>query len=237
MIIKKNETWYKDKADSLAVSHNDLRNSYGGVSDFKRMKVNYDLFNNILSLKDFEYVCKPFGAEAGELPANMQNHDISSSKIKALLGMEYKRPFSWKVIATNSEATTRKEEKEFSLIKQHVVSQIMTPIKQAIEEQHQQELQNEELTEEQKGEIQKQIAAELKAKTPEEVKKYMEREHQDPAEVLASQLLEYLLLDLDVKRKLNEAFKHLSLSAKEIMYVGILNDDLQVWNINSLDVN
>lgn len=229
--------WYKDKANQLDIDHNGLSISYGGVSDYKRMKVNYDLFNNILDLKDFEYVCKPFGSESGELPAQMVNRDISSSKIKALLGMEMKRPFSWRVVASNPEATTRKEQEQFGRIKDFVVSQILGPIRQDIETKIAEETKGKNLTDEEKQDLQNRINEELNAQTPIETQKYMEREHQDPAEVMTHQLLEYLIQKTDIRRKFNEAFKHLSLSAKEVMYVGILNDEPQVWNVNSIRVN
>jgi len=103
-----NKAWYKQQADSLDVKHTDINTGNHGISEYKRMKVNYDLFNNILNIRDFEYVCRPFGSEVGELPAQMVNRDIVSGKIKAILGMELKKPFSWSVIATNPEATTRK---------------------------------------------------------------------------------------------------------------------------------
>lgn len=229
--------WYKDKADELDSDHNSLRESYGKVSDYKRMQVNYNLFNNILDLKDFEYVCKPFGAESGELPASMVNRDISSTKLKALFGMEMKRPFSWKTIAVNPEATTRKEQAHFAKIKEFVISEMLGPIKQRIEAQVAEENKGAELTDEEKQQVAQKTAQMLEAQTPEEAKKYMEREHQDPAEVMSHQLLEYLIQKTEVKRKFNEAFKHLSLSAKEVMYVGILNGEPQVWNINSLRVH
>ena len=229
--------WYKDKANELDLDHNGLRISYGEISDYKRMKVNYNLFNNILDLSDFEYVCKPFGAEAGELPAQMVNRDISSGKIKALLGMEMKRPFSWRVVATNPEATTRKEQEQFGRIRDFVVSEMIGPARQEIEAQIEAETKGRDLNEEEQQAIQQRIQEELNARTPLETKKYMEREHQDPAEVMSHQLLEYLIQKTDIKRKFNEAFKHLSLSAKEVMYVGILNGEPQVWNVNSLRVN
>ena len=50
------KAWFKQEADRLDGLHYDIDRGSGGVSDFKRMKVNYDLFNNILDLKDFEYV-------------------------------------------------------------------------------------------------------------------------------------------------------------------------------------
>ena len=234
----KNKQWYKDMADELDNSHGNLLSAgRDDVSEFKRMKVNYDLFNNILNLDDFSYVCQPFGAEAGELPASMVNRDIVSGKIKAILGMEMKRPFSWKVLATNPEATTRREQEEFGRIQEFVVSEIMKPIRIETEKKYQEQLNNKELTEEEKKQIEQQIQQETKAQTPEEVKKYMEREHQDPAEVLFHQLLEYLIKKCDIKTKFNNAFKHLHLSAKEIMYVGILNGEPEVWNVNSIRFN
>src|SRR5690606_19303001 len=110
---------------------------YKDISEHRRMKINYDLFNNIISISDFEYVCKPFGQTVGELPANFTNKDICSGKIKALLGMENKRSFSWRVIAVNDEAHTVREEHEFGMIRDYVVSEIMKPIRMEIEQKYQ----------------------------------------------------------------------------------------------------
>ena len=114
---KKSRQYYKDQINKLDVRslYNNTYSFEGGVSNYKRKKVNYDLFNNIVNLADFEYVCKPYGAEAGELPADLTNRDIISGKIKALMGMEEKRPFSWTVYAVNDDATNRIEQKEFDL--------------------------------------------------------------------------------------------------------------------------
>lgn len=232
-----NKAWYKQQSDIIDNEHNSTSYVYGDVSDYKRMKVNYDLFNNILDLKDFEYVCKPFGAEAGELPAKMINRDIVSGKIKAMLGMEMKRPFSWNVIATNPEATTRKEQEEFGRIKDYVVSEALKPIRLQIEQQKAEESKGKQLTPDEIAAIQQQIEQELQAQTPEEVKKYMTREHQDPAEVMSQQLLEYLTQKCDLKRKFGTAFKHGMLSGSGIMFVGILNGEPEAWNVNSLRFN
>lgn len=229
--------WYKDEARSVAIAHNDLSSANGGVSELKRMQVNYDLFNNIINLKEFEYVCKPYGAKIGELPANMSNRDISSSKIKALLGMEMKRPFSWRALAVNPEATSRKEQEEFRRINEYVIAGILGPIRKQIETQVAQENAGKELSQEETQAINQQIDQELNAQTPPEVKKYMERDHQDPAEVMTHQLLEYLMQKLDIRTKFNTAFKHLSLSAKEVMYIAANNGEVDAWNVNSMDIN
>jgi len=237
------KSWYKQNIDFL-----DKRsfsqvgfNGYGfdsfdtnGVSDYKRMKVNYDMFNNMLNIRDFEYVVRPFGAQSGELPANFVNRDIVSPKIKVLLGMEMKRPFAWKVMAVNEEATTRREQEEFKMIQEYVMSEIMKPIRAGLEQKKLAELQGQQPTPEQIQQIQQQIEQELQTMTPPEIRKYMEREHQDPAEALAHQLLEYMIHKENVSTKFNQGFKHLCISAKEIFWVGILNGEPAMSTVNPL---
>lgn len=91
--------WYKDFIDrysGFSYSSGGLfyANDNSGFTDHHRMRVNYDLYNNILHKEDFLYVIKPFGdsQELGEMPADFTNKDIISSKIKALLSMERDRP-------------------------------------------------------------------------------------------------------------------------------------------------
>lgn len=233
---KNSKQWYKDQCDLIdnkSFSNNSFI-GFGGVTEYKRKKVNYDLFNNILNLKDFEYVCKPYGAEAGELPASMSNKDIVSSKIKVLLGMEMKMPFSYKVVATNEEATTRREQEEFGQIREFVINTILEPIRRELEVKSQQEAQGRELSPQERQQIAEQVSEELKARTPEEVRKYMVREHQDPAEVLASQLLEYLVRKQNIRDKFNKAWKHGLLSGQEIYWVGIVNGEPTVKVVNPL---
>lgn len=233
--------WFKDQLRSLnkisfsTGSMFGLTNLGRGISDYRRMKVNYDLFNNVINKADFEHVCYPFGKEAGELPADFTNKDIISGKIKALLGMEMRRPFSWKVVATNTEATTRKEEEEFSKLKDFVVNSIIAPIKQKIELEQAQALKGQELTTEEKQRIEQEVAQKLKAMTPQEVKRYMAREHQDPAEVLAHQLLQYLIQKENIRMKFNKGWKHGLIAGKEIFWVGIVNGDPILKVVNPLN--
>lgn len=232
-----NKKWYEEKADLLDKDFDEVKYGYGDISEYKRLKVNYDLNNNILDLKDFEYVCRPFGAEAGELPARMINRDIVSGKIKSVLGMEMNRPFSWQVVATNPEATTRREQEQASRIRQFVVEQITLPIKQQIELKYQEQLKGKKLSEQEVQQIQQQIEQEVQAQTPDEVKKYMEREYQDPAEAMSEQLLTYLIQKTDARRKFNKVFKHGLLSGEEVMYSGILNGEPEIWVVNTMDFN
>lgn len=229
--------WYKDKIIKLDSFSNRTVYGFGGVSEYHRMKVNYDLFNNILDVRDFEYVVKPFGAESGELPAKMVNRDILSNKIKAVLGMEQKRGFDYRVYAVNADATTRREQEEFGRLRDFVVNTVTMPIRQQLEIEAQQKMKGQELTEEEKQQIQAEIEEKFKAMTPEEVKLYMEREHQDPAEAMSSQLLTYLIQKTRAKRKFNEGCKHAAISAKEIYWVGEVNGEPELRVCNPLRFN
>lgn len=235
--------WYKDQIRSLNRISFSSGSMFGvtdlgqGISDYRRMKVNYDLFNNIINITDFEHVCYPFGKEAGDLPADFTNKDIISGKIKALLGMEMRRPFSWKVVATNPEATTRREEEETKRLKDYVINSIIAPIKQQIELEFQQEQQGRELTFEEKQKAQEEINQRLQTMTPPEVKRYMERDHQDPSEVLAHQLLQYLLQKEDIRMKFNKGWKHGLISGKEIYWVGTINGEPVLKVINPLNLD
>jgi hypothetical protein len=227
--------WFKDQADMLdKISlRGSTVNGFGAVSEYKRKKVNYDLFNNIVDIKEFTHVCQPFGAEVGDLPANFTNRDIVSPKIKVLLGMEMNRPFSWKVAAINEEATTRKEEEEFNRIRDFVVDEVMKPIRLEKEKALKEAAKGGKLNPEELQELQSQLDAEIEAKTPDKVRKYMSREHQDPAEALSRQLLEYLLIDKKINHKFNKGMKHLCLSGEDVYWVGILNGEPDIEVVNS----
>lgn len=232
--------WYKKKLDGLdgmSFMNGKLYNNgsdTSGISEYRKMRVNYDLFNNKVNKADFEYVCAPFGKEVGELPADFTNKDILSGKIKALLGMEMKRPFSWKVAAVNEEATTRKEQAEFKKLKDFVYNSIMIPIQQEIEKKYQAERKGAPLTPEEQQKIDQQVQEELKAMTPPEVKKYMARDHQDPAEALAHQILSYLIQKQDIKMKFNKAWKHGLISGREIFWVGVVNGEPTLKVVNPI---
>jgi hypothetical protein len=236
---KDDKKWYKNQADLLDTKtiSNSTSTGFGDVSEYKRKKINYDLFNNIINLRDFEYVCKPYGSQTGELPANFTNRDIISSKIKVLLGMEMKMPFSWKVMAVNEEATTRKEQEEFKRIKEYVQNQIMLPIKQQMILQEQEKLQGKELSPQEQQELMARVEEQSQSQTPEEVRKYMMRDHQDPAEAMAHQILEYVIKKQNVKDKFNKAWKHATISGQEVYWIGILNGEPQLRVVNPLYFN
>ena len=227
-----NFLWYREKIDMYDTKANFLSIGYGGVNEYKRMRVNYDLFNNIVDLSDFAYVASPYGAEQGEMPAQMANRDICSYRVKALIGMEMKRPFGYRVMATNKEASNRKIEEETSRIRDFVVQSIMAPIKQQKEAEYQAQMKGRELTEQEMQEMQAKMESEIQQLTPDKVRAYMKRDHRDPAEVQGQQLLNYLIKKLDARKKFNNGWKHGLISAYEVYWLGIVNGEPAMKVVN-----
>lgn len=211
--------WYKDTVNFL--DHKTTYNTaiFYDSTDYIRKKVNYDLYNGVIDRRDFEYVVRPLGSEVGELPADFTNKDIVSNKIKVLLGMEMERPFSYRIFAVNEDATTRREQEAFRRYREYVIQQIMLPIQQEVQMKYAQAVNGQNLSPQQTQQIQQQIQQEIQAQTPEEVMIYMKRKHQDPAEVMASQILSYIVNEQDCQRKFNKGWKHAMLSAYEIHWL------------------
>lgn len=230
-----NYLWYKQKADFYeAEASNQIYVGGGQVSRYRRMKVNYDLFNNILDISELEHICHPFGAEQGELPAVMSNKDISSYTIKALIGMAKRRSLGYKLLAINPEALSRKKEEENRRISEYVIDYIMSPIRMEAEKAMIQEMENRDITEEEKQQLQEKMQARIAENTPERVKSYMKRAYKDPSEIQGHQILEWIKKDQDVDFKFNQGIKHAFLSAYEIYFIGIENKKAVLKVVNPI---
>lgn len=232
-----NFRWYKHKADTLFKRKNNyVRYESGSFyysnknpdrTRFDRtlnMKVNYDLYNNILNMRELSRT--KTGVSFLDNTANpmyqedVENFDIVSNKIKVIQGLEMRRPLDLRFVAVNPDATTRREQKMTEMVKQFVNNQIMAPIQRELEMKRQQELAGRELSEEEIQQIDAKLQEELAAKTPDEAKEYMEREYQDPAEVQANQLLNFLRQKTKAADKFNEGCKQAALVAHEAYWVG-----------------
>jgi long-subunit acyl-CoA synthetase (AMP-forming) len=142
--------------------------------------------------------------------------------------------FKWHVIATNEEAIKMKENVKFDKIREYVIQQIMKPIQQELEIKAAEKYKGKELTREEKLAIQQEVQQQMQAMTPEQVDVFMKRKYKAPVEIMVSQILKYIILKLDVKRVFNEGWKHGTISAHEIYWTGIVNDEPFIQAVNPL---
>ena len=146
--------------------------------------------------------------------------------------MEMRRPFGYRLMATNKEAANRKVEEETSRITEYVVQSIMAPIRQKKEQEYQEQMKGRQLTDQELQEMQAKMEEEIEAMTPDKVRAYMKRDHRDPSEVQGQQILNYLIQKLDIKKKFNNGWKHGLISAYEVYWLGIINGEPAMKVVN-----
>lgn len=243
-----NFRWYKEHIDHAIGVYDDrlfpeFGEDGGYRNDMRRerdMDINYDLYDGKIRKENFKYIYSPFNVE-GDKPADFNNKDIISKRINAIDGIERQRQFAYKIVAVNPEATSRREQEEFSRMREYVVAQIMEPIQQQLEQEAAQQAEGAQMKLAQMQEsgasqeeiqaaqqevkaaqqqMQEQMQQRMEAMTPEEVRKYMKRDHQDPADVLGSQIMEYIRKDQDLKEKWNLMNKDFACVGTAVAFVG-----------------
>lgn len=227
LVSSKSEQYFKDWIDRLDtrsfINEGNTVESNFEYSEWRRKKANYDLYNGIVDVTDFLHVFSGTGLTHDNIPARLTNRDISSTKIKAIMGLELERPFEYRVAAVNKEATTKAEGVRFDMLKDFVYQEAMGEIEAEI-------MGNAEQTEEGMAQAQ----ADIERMTPERVHRYMARKYQDPAEVQAQQLLEYLVERERIEDKFRKGLKHACLSAYDIYYIYDSNGHPKISVVNPL---
>ena len=228
---KNDYAWAKSVIDEIERQSSDNRLDVStSLSSSDRKKVNYDLFNGKLDREDFEYVCKPYGMDVGEMPAELRHYDIMSPKLRVLFGEEIKRPFNYKVVSTNPEAITDKERQKADLLRQYITEQIQQKVQQTLAMQAEggmMEAQDPEAQQQQMQQVQQ-------AMTPPEIEEYMKRTYQDGREIQAQQILNYLEKKERLRDKFNKGWKHALISGEEVYWSGIVNGEPTLRTVNPL---
>lgn len=75
-------------------------------------KINYDLYNGKLHMQDLCMILNPDSIKAKYIPESIQHYPIINSKINVLKGEEIRRTFDFRVVVTNPNAVSQKEEEK-----------------------------------------------------------------------------------------------------------------------------
>jgi hypothetical protein len=177
--------------------------------DYTNKRENYDLFNDIMDTRNMSKIISPAGLNLSSFPATMQNYPLINPKLKLLLGEEIKRRFEWRVICTNPDNFTIKEDKMKESLMQYI---------------------NEAL---QAGEQDQEV---IKRRL-QEIQKYYKYDYQDFREKISSEILKFYFQEQEMQRKFNEGFLDALISADEIYRVDIIAgepklikcDPLRIW--------
>lgn len=173
---KKTKAWRKtvlDWADTKSFTH------YSPVrKSVLHKKINYDLLNGVLHMKDLAQIINPEDLKAKYIPEKIQHFPIINSKLNVLIGEELGRVFDYRVVVTNPNAVSEIEENK----KQQVLQQI------------QQEIENQSQSQE---EFQQKL---------EKMNEYFTYDWQDMREQRANYLLNHYVKEYNMPLIFNKGF-------------------------------
>ena len=202
---KKNKKWRKDNVDYAD------RFSYYYSEEVRQnlenKLTNLNLYNGIVDVRDINKAINPQGIDAEFIPDNIPHHPIMVPKIDLLVGEETKRRFDWKVITTNPNAISKKEEDKKKVLTESIVSFLNN------------NYEGEELD-----------------KKIQELDKYLKYEWQDFREKMANQILRHYWHEQEFELKFNKCFKDALIMGEEIIQVDIVQNEPVLIKLNPLKV-
>lgn len=192
---KKTKAWRKKHCDWAAskafFNYSPVRKSV------LHKKINYDLINGKLYMKDLMLVINPDNIQAGFIPDKIQHYPIMNSKLNVLRGEESKRVFDYRVVITNPNA--------ISEIEANKKAELMQRLQQMVADTSQSE---------------EEFNAEL-----DKLNEYITYEWQDMREVRANALLNHYVKELNIPLIFNQGFMDAMTVAEEVYMCDIVGGE------------
>jgi hypothetical protein len=202
---KKNKPWRKQNLD--AADKHSFYNDERIRKSLKNKIVNYQLYNGVVNINDLSETVNPYQMDASFIPDNIPHHPIVVPKIDLLVGEESKRRFDWKIMITNNNAITEKENSRRDLLHQKLQEFLLAGYP---EEQAEQKLK--------------------------EVEDFFKYDWQDVRERMSTQILQHYYAEQDFESKFLDGFKDALISAEEIYQTDIVLDEPVLTRLNPLKV-
>jgi len=202
---KKTKQWRIDTIDSA--DRHSFYHSESVRQTVRNKIINLNLYNGIVDIRDLTDVVNPYQLNASFVPDNLPHHPIAVPKIDLLVGEESKRRFDWKVIVTNQNAITEKENQKKEILLQKMQEFLAANYPEEELEQKMQEMED-----------------------------YFKYEWQDVREKMANQILRHYYQEQDFETIFLNCFKDALIQAEEIVQVDIVHGEPTITKLNPLKV-
>jgi len=203
---RKTKKWRKSNVD-YADRHSFYHNEFVRKSLRNRV-INYNLYNGVVDVRDINRVINPTKLDATFVPDNIPHHPILVPKIDLLVGEEIKRRFDWRVVVSNADAISAKEEEKKKVLFQR--------ISEALQANYAEEELEQKFT---------------------ELEEYMTYSWQDLHEKMANQILRHYWEEQEFATIFNHGFKDALIAGEEIYQVEIVLDEPVLTKLNPLKVH
>lgn len=199
---KKTKEWFRKNIDAIDSSGYFL--DEGVRASYRNRRINYNLFNGTVDTEDLFKTLNPNDLKGISIDAKIQHYPIAVPRINVLVGEELKRRFDYKIIITNPDSISIKEEEKLKMFKEQVTEFLNSNYKE------------EEL--------------ERKLK---ELEEYGEYEWQDYREIVANQLLRHLYQEQKLDLVFNDGFLDVLLAGEEYYITEIVSGEPVLRRLNT----
>lgn len=208
-------------------------------------KINYDLVNGIIHMKDIANTINPDGIKGSFIPNKIQHYPIINSKLNVLRGEASKRVFDYRVIITNptsiSEIETKKKDEVYDAVLELIKEQNADLYQQAQMEQQQQQMEQQQAQEQgqqpqqsayQQGQAQQAFEEKLKRITD-----YYTYQYQDIREMRGNTLLHHYSKEQNFNVMFNDGLMDAMTVGEELYQCEIVGGEPRVKRLNNLKVS
>lgn len=205
--------------------------SYRDEDRIKKHKLNLDLFNGRLDVDLYDAeTCHTIMGEEITLGKNgIVHYPIISQVVNAKLGELISMPF---VMSVKDQTPIREsfQQMEYQkLIEQYIQLKYTEPVKRMVEQKVASMLPPDAqsiMSPEEMQQMQQMMEVEARAMNPEEIHEYLENDYRSPIAKQAQEVTNYLIDQLEIKRKQDEGAKFAIATAEEYYLVDTHGDDL-----------
>ena len=175
----------------------------------ERIEEYYQLYNNEIPDRFFEYITNPLNSNKEEhqaFPAKIREYTILRPNMDMIFGEFRKRPFTYSVDVHNPDAVNRmieRQEQELLANLQAMFVEEVDPQGRPIEQ-------------------------------PENIKRKFNLNYKDERAIQGQFALNYIVDTAGIKRKLNACFKDWAIAGQVYTYKGVENDEIVYSRINPL---
>jgi len=208
-------------------------------------KINYDLVNGIIHMKDIANTLNPDGIKGSFIPNKIQHYPILNSKLNVLRGEASKRVFDYRVIITNptsvSEIETKKKDEVYNAVMQLIQEQNADLYQQAQIEQQQQQLEQQQAQvqgqQPQQGQFEQGQAQKAFEDKLNRIAEYYTYQYQDIREMRANAILHHYSKEQNFNIKFNDGLMDAMTVGEEAYQCEIVGGEPIMRKLNNMKLS
>lgn len=203
---KKGKQWRRDHLDWA--DDNSYLNNSATRRKLKHKKINLNLYNGKIDVRDMKLILNPGGLEQFFVPDAIQHYPIITPRVNVLVGEEKRRKFDWSVQIVNPDTLSKIKEDKKKLVDAKLMEMLQSDVS---DDELEQELMK--------------------------YGDYINFDYQDIREKRANLLMRHYIGKLDMKILFQQGFKDALIMGEEVYMFDIINGEVTFEKLNPLKVH